>query len=985
MIVINKIRNWTISLSTLIVLLILSLSAYSQSTYLQHFGTKDGLPSNSCFYTLQDSKGYIWVATDAGVSRFDGKVFENFSVDDGLPDNQILQIKEDKSGKIWFLALNGQLSYFLNGKFYNETNNKLLKQLRFNAVIVSFFEDSKGKIWFGTNKNVLVTWDGKSIMKYISANGNRQFINSFVHEDRSGKIWIYSNRSVRTFDGSKFMVVPHKSLLLNYKSGLNLSDKTFAFLDQNGLNLQNGTAKHLQLKIDPALLNNDPGFFYLDENKDIWVSNASGIYFIDHSGKMTTYLSNISSSQVIKDSKGNMWFTTNNGIYMLPKSDERLYIINQSNGLSSDVIKSVIKDNRNHFWLGLDEADINILDPVNLSISKISLPDKKKYNVIKQLTLDTANQTIYFASEYGLGRIANIYGSNKKIDYLREATNSMFVIKSFSVAKDKSLSLALSSGVVILPYSVGKFEFSSLYFKEGTDFFNNRAYCVFFDKNQNLWFSNINGLSEFSNGSLYSYYERSSLLTRRINDIKELNDGTLVLATDGYGIIFIKNRKVIKVITQRDGLADNICKKLFVKDNDVWIITNNGINKVSLYNQKTLVETFEYTNALLKDDVNSLYIDNNYAYFATNSGLVYFTINKAQTINDPPKVLISSIINNKIKLGLNETNHTLDPSDNNISFYYSAIDFQNRNIVYRYRLKSNANWTETKNRRLEFSSLEPGDYVFEISAKTNNSDWSSPTRIRFILKSHFWQTPWFLALTFVLAGFVFYKVAVFVTKRRKNKEQEQLLLKNKILMLEQRALQAMMNPHFVFNVMNSIQHYINTKDTTSANKILTGFARLIRKNLEICTKSFISLEEEIEYLELYLSLEKKRFGGKLNYSITLNKAIDKEETLIPSMLLQPYIENAIWHGIMPKEEGGNIDIHISLVGTEYLLIQIIDDGIGIDNSLRDKKGHHVSKGMDLTRERINLLNRVEVNPIQMEIKQNGNSGTFVSISIPLKW
>jgi sensor histidine kinase YesM len=102
------------------------------------------------------------------------------------------------------------------------------------------------------------------------------------------------------------------------------------------------------------------------------------------------------------------------------------------------------------------------------------------------------------------------------------------------------------------------------------------------------------------------------------------------------------------------------------------------------------------------------------------------------------------------------------------------------------------------------------------------------------------------------------------------------------------------------------------------------------------------------------------------------------------MLLQPYIENAIWHGIMPKEEGGKIDIHIDLMGTEHLLIQIIDDGIGIDNSLRDKKGHHVSKGMDLTRERINLLNRVEVNPIQMEIKQNGNSGTFVSIAIPLK-
>jgi sensor histidine kinase YesM len=103
------------------------------------------------------------------------------------------------------------------------------------------------------------------------------------------------------------------------------------------------------------------------------------------------------------------------------------------------------------------------------------------------------------------------------------------------------------------------------------------------------------------------------------------------------------------------------------------------------------------------------------------------------------------------------------------------------------------------------------------------------------------------------------------------------------------------------------------------------------------------------------------------------------------MILQPYIENAIWHGIMPKDEGGKIEIHIDLGDRDDLLIQIIDDGIGIDNSLRNKKGQHTSKGMDLTKERINLLNQVELNAIQMTVRQNGDSGTFVSISIPLKF
>ncbi|WP_379090518.1 sensor histidine kinase [Pedobacter sp. UC225_65] len=228
-----------------------------------------------------------------------------------------------------------------------------------------------------------------------------------------------------------------------------------------------------------------------------------------------------------------------------------------------------------------------------------------------------------------------------------------------------------------------------------------------------------------------------------------------------------------------------------------------------------------------------------------------------------------------------------------------------------------------------------------------------------------------------------YIITVRITKRQKNKEQEQLLLKNKILMLEQRALQAMMNPHFVFNVMNSIQHYINTKNTSSANKVLTGFAKLIRKNLEICTKSYINIEEEIEYLNLYLSLEKYRFGEKFEYHIKVDTTIDKEETLIPSIILQPYIENAIWHGIMPKEEGGEVQINITHKDEDYLWIKIIDNGVGINNSLQNKNTKHQSKGMALTQEKINLLNQIEVKPIQIYIEQNGNSGTTITISVPL--
>jgi len=617
----------------------------------------------------------------------------------------------------------------------------------------------------------------------------------------------------------------------------------------------------------------------------------------------------------------------------------------------------------------------------DMKVAEIKVGQEKTYNIIKQIAFDTANHLIYFASDYGLGRLSDDQQEKSKIEFLTEANNFLFVIKSFSLGPKENLALALSSGVVIIPDRLKHFRYTSKSLKRGEDYFDNRAYRVFYDQNKNLWFSNVNGLTMFSNGKLYNYFETQQLLTKRINDIQQLPDQTLVLATDGNGLIFIKNGKITKVITQKDGLTDNICKKLFIKGNYTWVVTNHGINRISYNGQRAIVKTFEYTNALLNDDVNSLFIDDRQAYFATNNGLVYFSYDKPDNSAMAPQVMVTSVISNKRILGANPKTHVLDADSNNIVFYYSAIDFQNRDITYRYRLNEDVAWTETKSRRLEFSSLEPGKYRFEISAKSGSSKWSPTAKVDFVMKAHFWQTNGFLFLLIIIAGFALYKLAVVITRSQKNKEQEQLLLKNKILMLEQRALQAMMNPHFVFNVMNSIQHYINTKDTASANKILTGFAKLIRKNLEICTKSFIGLEEELDYLDLYLSLEKKRFGDKLVYHIAVNKEIDKEETLIPSMILQPYIENAIWHGIMPKDEGGKIDILIN-PQDGALLIKIIDNGVGIENSLRNKKGEHISKGMALTKERINLLNQVEANPIKITVQQMGASGTEVSILIP---
>lgn len=959
-------------------LLSLHQTGVAQQVHLPHYTTKNGLPSNNCYYTLQDKKGYLWIATEAGVSRFDGSVFENFTIDDGLPDNQILQLREDRKGRIWFFALNGELSYFYNGIIFNQHNDKQLGSLNFNGVVVSFFEDNIGKTWFGTSNNLIGIWDGnKASAIKPAANIPYKYQNTFIYQDDNGDIKALNSSFGFIYKDSNFVPHANGSLPISYKTIQHAPNKGIYFIDHEGLKLRNADSTRHILSLNKQLLNTNLGHINVDKG-GLWLCNNAGAIYIAHNGTTKQYLIGTKVNQTLTDKNENVWFTTENGLYKLPPVKDQLYKYQHKH---NNVFKSITKDSSNRLWLGSTNGSINILDIKTKKLAEIKLADTSKFNLIKQLAIDSKNQQLFFASDYGLGTINLNYPSKKEIHFLKESNNVFFVIKNFAFDASKKLALSLSSGVVIIE-DRKQLEFSSLKYKEQQNFFKDRSYSVFFDKGQHLWFSNTSGLFELNGTSLQPHYNHHLLLTKRINDIQQLQDGSMAMATDGYGIIIYNKNKITHTVNKKNGLHNNIINKLFVKDQYLWAISNTGINRILIEGDNIKINSFDDIDGIISDNLNDLYIDRDTAYFATNNGLVYFAHNPSQPYSIAPTVHINSIINNHKLLDLTYNAFVFRPHEQNIIINYSAIDFKNKNILYRYRLKSNGKWVETKNRRLELSALEPGEYTFEISAKNQNSEWSTPTTIKLSLVSPFYQSWWFMGGLIVLGTYAIYSITSHLSKKQKDKEQEQLLLKNEILMLEQKALQAMMNPHFVFNVMNSIQHYINTKNTASANKILTGFARLIRKNLEMCTQSYITLVEEIDYLNLYLDLEKSRFGDKLQYAMNIDPHIDIEETFIPSMLLQPYIENAIWHGIMPKEEGGHLTINIWQQDENYLLIEIIDNGIGIENSLHLKKDTYQSKGMELTHNRIKLLNKIEAKAIQLNVKQNGKTGTTVSIRIP---
>ncbi len=974
----NNILKIGFLLITAIVFVPTTLTA--QEPYLYHYTSKNGLPSNNCYYLLQDSDNFIWIATDAGVARYDGDQFETFTIDDGLPDNQILQIKEDKKGRIWFLSLNGKMSYFFKGRIYNSKNDSLLKKLSVNSVVTSFLEDSKGRIWLGTNKNYLAMWDGNKLHSFVSKDITAQFLNAYVHEDKSGTIRVYSTHAVHVMVGNNFRIEDKQEIPLSYKTFNAQPEGRILYLKKDGLYQKSGALTLIKQPINPAYLEKEIGYFYADE-KEIWLSTSQGVVVIEPNSNVTSYLYGTAVNQVMKDKSGNFWFTTGSGIYMLPVPLERMYIISTANGLSNNTVMSIRKDANDKYWLGLDKGILDILNPDKSFSKSLSFNNGLELNKkIKQLKFNKNKDQLYFAFDNALGRLENLNQLNPKVTFLKEKNNAQLSIKNFDIDHEENLVLALASGVLLLKPNI--FEFTTNKYNQQVRFIQNRAYRVYFDNNQKLWYSNIDGLNGFWNNTTHAFHHQDSLLAERINDIRQLDDETMALATDGYGILIFKDGKIKKTLTINNGLSSNIAYKLFYHNKMLWAITNAGINRINFENDSYDVKAFDYASDLLLNGVNDLYIDDKNAYFATNSGMVYFANTTESKALSSAKVHITKVlVDNKPQYNLQDL--TILPHNyKTLSIQYSVVDFSNRNIQYRYRLKEKNSWIEATNNRLEFSALEPGEYNLEIAARYHGQEWGTPTSLKFKLERKFYQSNWFWASIALLTTAIVLRIIVSMNRRQRNKEKTDLTMRNRILTLEQQALQALMNPHFIFNVMNAIQHYINTQEKVAANKMLTGFARLIRKNLDICTKSYITIEEELEYLNLYLSLEKNRFGEKFNYTIHVDSEIDTSEILIPSMLLQPFIENAIWHGLMPRPDMGKVEIDMQ-VQKDVLIIEISDNGIGIAASKALKNEAHISKGMDLTKERIRLLNIIEQNTIQLKVKERILGGTVVEISIPM--
>jgi hypothetical protein len=401
---------------------------------------------------------------------------------------------------------------------------------------------------------------------------------------------------------------------------------------------------------------------------------------------------------------------------------------------------------------------------------------------------------------------------------------------------------------------------------------------------------------------------------------------------------------------------------------------------------------YSLTSELGSDIINAVCADSTSVAVGTPEGVSIFDKDKISFFSRCDLHIDNVTVSNR-KIEWRDAPVYLAPRDNNIKFEFAGISYRSAgDIRYQYRLIGlDSRWKQTRDNYLTYPTLPAGAYELQVQA-TNKFGLKSPVRsVVFTVEKKLWQKTWFQVLAGAAGLILIWLVLTWRIGVIKKKEIKKNNVERKIASLEQLALKSQMNPHFIFNSLNSIQQYVIDKDVRGANKFISGFSRLIRQTLDMSARPETSLAEEIIYLSTYLELEKMRLEDKFTYEVKADESISPEECFIPPMILQPFVENCVRHGVRYRHDNkGRIIVTFSRSG-DFLDCIIEDNGVGRKASGMYKSANPIeyqSKGISLTTDRIELMNRaagphISVNIYDLENVDGTGAGTRVLIKFPL--
>ncbi len=971
----------------LLLFLFFSVLLNAQFDRLQNYNVKDGLASSEIYRLMQDSKGYIWCCGDMGVSRFNGYDFKNFTSEDGLPDNTVFGVYEDKKGRTWFHPYSSRLAFLKDSKITALSCNDTLEKLLKHNFITTIYVDAKDTVWLGTTNNFIIKinpgWKTSDV-KVINFPDGKYFFyveTGLIYGGNNPEtcsITAYTKNLKKIFSIDPQIHDEKKNL--SRKKGylrfymIRLSDQTYLASINEHLIKFNTQGIIKQIKERSIIIN-----LLEDNDRSIIVGTYAGMAFFSNDlikKRTIQQLDNKIITSSCLDKENGLWLSTEgHGVFYIPNRNFLYYTA--QNGLPESKITCIGLHN-NNMAIGHLDGSASIL--YEDSVGKI-------YNDTK---INTYAQAGRLTSILGLNE-KTIVTSMRSVYYLKD--KELVVVPEFSNIAYKKFIKSNDGNILGINFRVlSKYDLKNHFKQTDSIILTIRTDNLFEDSKNKIWLSGVKGVYTYQNKKLNYLGDTEPLFSIRASDIKETIDGSIWVATRGGGVIVKKGNK-IKQFTEKQGLAGNMCRSLFVDSNSIWVGTNKGLSRITINGTDNYsIENFYAKNGLLTNEVNTILKFNKKLWLAHNEGISVFDVNSIKSNKNPPPIYILQTFVNDSLCNVKDLEE-LEHDRNRLTINYIGISYKDAgHVEYRYKMLGiDSNWVYTNYTTVSYHTIPPGTYRFIVSAKNNDGYWSTlPATIVIKILQPWWKNWIFISFVVIVIGLL----VGFLFKHRlstiKQKERLKAIQQTKLSNAELKALRAQMNPHFVFNAINSVQYFITNNDPVSSQKYLSKFAKLIRYVVDNSKPLAIPLSKELEALNLYLDLEWLRFENKFEYSIDVNKNVDVEGVQIPSMLIQPYVENAIWHGLMHKNSKGKIKIEISRY--ENVLFCVIEDnGIGRKRSqeiIKEKNNEfHKSVGLSITHERLEVINqqhntKLTVNVIDLEDEEGNGIGTRVELNLP---
>jgi len=988
---------------TILILVTCLCAATAQQYNFLNYDLQAGLPNTNILDIYQDNNSYLWIATDAGgLCAFDGANFEIINTKGGLASNVVYDVMEDEQDQLWVGTQNG-ISLIkdqkVEGNFFEEN------------IIHKIYQKSTEELWLGTEKGLYVF--DKNTKKATKLRANPKLNIAKINDllQIGTKLWIASSKGLFALRGTDASLIDVGEGEIN-SLALDKNNKLWTAQKGVGVVCLNPTSKKIINQYTESNVRNAQTIS-IDKN-EVWVGTQNkGLQLLNpktnswQSVSQSQGLANNNVQVITKDAWGNHWIGMRGG--GLDKYLGQYFIhYNSNTGLNGNQIYAITQDRNGKVWVSVDDKGVSTIDFTGIQTDVDEQYIDSKCNHIME---DSQGRLWFSTAGGGLVMKDSLeYWVFNELDGLP----SSWIV---TTVQDDSGDIWVGTyadgiGRIVSADSMGiRVEVFDTSSGLATPFIT----VMQKDDFGRIWYGTKQGGLGYIEDQVLFNIDDSSLPKGEISCLVFDEQNQLWISVVGKGIYYTdvekSAEKFQKLITDKSIANTNIEQLIFDLEGNLWIGTSLGLDKVVLeQGEENALIHFGLNEGFIgvRTSRNAAMLDRDgHLWFGTRNGLSMHTPGNTQIKATPPKIHFTDVSLMYESLPKTQYGHYLIQGDslapnsvfkhneNNVGFDYVAVNLDYPyNLTYSWRLDGlEDSWSPlNKSQSVPFTNLNPGKYRFQVKAVNQVGLSSNVISSSFEIKPALWQSLWFqilAVLILALIAYLFLQHRVNQVRKREKAKRVQLEMQNELLSLEQKALQLQMNPHFIFNALNSIQSVVVTQKTDIARDQIQNFAGLMRGILTNSKKQSITLQEEFNTIDKYLKVEQFCQTKPFDYEIHLPEGYDPDEIVIPPMMIQPFVENAVFHGVSHLEQKGLIQV-IFKIENDLLSCTILDNGVGRKKSaqMSEKKAGHQSVAIEVTQKRLESMKgkkNYKAFNIDDVVNESGEvRGTKVTLKLPLE-